>query len=154
MQQAKETTGEIINQVQQRAGSQLAQQKESAATDLSAVVSAVRQFGQNLTGEQNGPIARYAAQYGDKAAANLERFATYIRDQEPRQLLNDVQNFGRRRPALLLGSAFLLGFAGARLIKSAMEAGYEQSSMGAHTMHRSNPNLEVNRPSPGPGATR
>src|SRR5215213_4115147 len=156
MQQARETTGEIMNQVQQRAGSQLARQKESAATDLSTVVNAVRQFGQNLTGEQNGPIAHYAAQYGDKAANNLERFATYLRDQDPKQLLNDVQNFGRRRPALLLGGAFLLGFAGARLIKSSMEAGeagYEHGSMDWETRQRSNPNLDLNRPSPGPGGT-
>src|ERR1051325_2820653 len=68
LQQAKQTTGEVVNQVQQRANSQLTRQKESAASDLSTVVNAVRQFGESLAGEQNGPIARYAAQYGDKAA--------------------------------------------------------------------------------------
>src|ERR1051325_3076842 len=68
LQQAKQTTGEIVNQVQQRAGSQLTRQKESAGSDLSTVVDAVRRFGESLAGEENGPIARYAAQYGDKAA--------------------------------------------------------------------------------------
>src|SRR5215217_8436362 len=96
LQKAKQTTGEIVNQVQQRAGSQLTQQKESAATDLSTVVNAVRRFGENLAGEANGPIARYAAQYGDKAANNLERLSNYIRQQDPKQLLDDVQSFGRR----------------------------------------------------------
>src|SRR5215217_2123068 len=123
LQQAKQTTGQIVNQVQQRAGSQISQQKESAASDLSTVVNAVRRFGESLAGEANGPIARYAAQYGDKAANNLERLTTYIREQDPKQLLDDVQNFGRRRPAWLLGGAFILGFAGARLIRSSMEAG-------------------------------
>src|SRR5215211_1764390 len=122
LQQAKQTTGEIVNQVQQRAGSQITQQKESAASDLSTVVNAVRKFGESLAGEANGPIARYAAQYGDTAANKLERLSTYIREQDPKQLLDDVQNFGRRRPAWLLGGAFILGFAGARLIKSSMEA--------------------------------
>ena len=123
LQTASQATGDIVNQVQQRAGSTIARQKESAATDLSQVVEAVRQFGQNLAGQEGGgPIARYAAQYGDKAADSLERLSTYIREQDPKQLLNDVQNFGRRRPALLLGGAFLLGFAGARLIKSSMDA--------------------------------
>ncbi len=123
LQQAKEATGEIVNQVQQKAGSQLSQQKESAATDLSTVVNAVRKFGEDLSQEANGPIARYAAEYGDKAADKLETFANYIRRQDPKQLLGDVQKFGRRQPALLLGGMFLLGFAGARLIKSSMEAG-------------------------------
>lgn len=127
LQHAKHATGEIVNQVQQQAGSQIARQKESAATDLTQVVQAVRRFGESLTGQQGGPIARYAAEYGDKAANSLERFSTYIREQDPKQLLNDVQNFGRRRPALLLGGAFLLGLAGARLIKSSMSMSSQQS---------------------------
>ncbi len=126
LQQAKQTSGEIVNQVQQRAGSQITRQKETAANDLSTVVNAVRRFGESLAGEESGPIARYAAQYGDKAANNLERLTNYIREQDPKQLLDDVQNFGRRRPAWLLGGAFLLGFAGARLIKSSMEMGSQQ----------------------------
>ena len=121
LQHAKEATGEIVSQVQQRAGSQLTRQREAAATDLSSVVDAVRRFGESLGGDEHGPIARYAAQYGDKAANSLERLSTYIREQDPKQLLGDVQNFGRRRPALLLGGAFLLGFAGARLIKSSID---------------------------------
>ena len=118
LQHAKDATGNIVNQVQQRAGSTFARQKESAATDLSQVVQAVRQFGESLGREESGPIARYAADYSDKAANNLERLGSYIREKDPKQLLNDMQNFGRRRPVLLLGGAFLLGFTGARLIKS------------------------------------
>ena len=60
-------------------------------------------------------------EYGDKAADSLDRFANYIREQDTRKLMSDVANFGKRRPALLLGGAFLLGFAGARLIKSAVD---------------------------------
>ena len=127
LQTATQATGDIVNQVQQQAGSTFTRQKESAATDLSQVVQAVRQFGQSLSGEEGGPIARYAAEYGDKAANSLERLSTYIREQDPKQLLNDVQNFGRRRPALLLGGAFLLGFAGARLIKSSMDVESRQT---------------------------
>jgi hypothetical protein len=122
MQDAKDTASEVVNQVQQRAGDQINRQKETAASELSTVVNAVRRFGESLNNEGNGPIARFAAQYGDKAANSLDRLAKYLRDQEPKQLLEDVQNFGRRQPALLIGGAFLLGFAGARVIKSSMES--------------------------------
>ena len=122
LQQAKQTTSEVVNQVQQRAGDQINRGKETAASELSTVVNAVRRFGETLNNEGNGPIARFAAQYGDKAANGLDRFATYLRDQDPKRVLDDVQKFGRRQPALLIGGAFLLGFAGARLIKSSMEA--------------------------------
>jgi len=122
MQQAKQTTNEVVNQVQQQASTQLNRQKETAASELTTVVNAVRRFGESLNNEGQGPIARFAAQYGDKAADSLDRFARYLRDQDAKRLLNDVQNFGRRQPALLIGGAFLLGFAGARIIKTSMDA--------------------------------
>jgi hypothetical protein len=127
LQQAKQTTNEVVNQVQQQANSQINRQKETAASELSTVVNAVRRFGETLNNEGQGPIARFAAQYGDKAANNLDRAAQYLRDKDPKQLLNDVQNFGRRQPALLIGGAFLLGFAGARIIKSSMDAASSSS---------------------------
>ena len=158
LQHAKQAGGEIVNQVQQQAGTQIDRQKETAANELSQIVNAVRQFGQNLSGEANGPIARYAAEYGDKAANSLERLSNYIREQDARRLLNDVQNFGRRQPALLLGGAFLLGFAGARLIRSSMEAA-SQNSMNRD--YQRSPyytevppidrNAPVAKPQPGPG---
>jgi hypothetical protein len=120
LQQVKQTTNTVVNQVQQQASSQLNRQKETTASELSTVVNAVRRFGETLNNEGQGPIARFAAQYGDKAADGLDRFARYLREQEPKQLLNDVQNFGRRQPALLIGGAFLLGFAGARIIRTSM----------------------------------
>lgn len=139
LQHAKHATGEIVNQVQQQAGTQIARQKESAANDLTQVVNAVRRFGESLGAEQGGPIARYAAEYGDKAAQKLEEFAGYIREQDARKLLDDVQNFGRRRPGLMLGGAFLLGLAGARLIRSSIDAGMQQSggqySGGQRSLH-------------------
>lgn len=144
LQQAKQTTGEIVNQVQERAGSQLTRQKENAATELTTIVNAVRRFGESLGGEETGPIARYAAQYGDKAAENLERLSTYIREKDPKELLNDVQNFGRRRPAWLLGGAFILGFAGARLIRSSIEAASQHQEFHSGGMR---PNLPAPRPS-------
>lgn len=122
LQQAKQTTNEVVSQVQQQANQQLTQQKDTIASQLSSVVNAVRQFDQSLSGEGNGPIARFAGQYGQKAADGLDRFAQYLREQDPKRLMNDVQNFGRRQPALLIGGAFLLGFAGARIIKSSMDA--------------------------------
>ena len=128
LERAKQAGGEIVNQVQQQAGTQIDRGKETAADELSQVVNAVRQFGQNLAGQANGPIARYAAEYGDKAANSLERFSKYIREQDAKRLLNDVQNFGRRQPALLLGGAFLLGLAGARLIRSSIDAASQHAN--------------------------
>lgn len=145
LQQAKQTTSEVVNQVQQRAGDQINRQKETAASELSTVVNAVRRFGETLNNEGNGPIARFAAQYGDRAANGLDRLARYLREQDPKRLLDDVQNFGRRQPALLISGAFLLGFAGARVIKSSMEAA-SGSSMNTGTQRWSNTGTQQQQP--------
>ena len=134
---AKEAGGEIVSKVQEQAGTQINKQKETAATEISQVANAVRRIRESLPGEESGAVARFAAEYGDKAADGLERLSKYIREQDPKQLLDDVQNFGRRRPALLLGGAFLLGFAGARLIKSSMDMG-SQHSMNMGSQHQRN----------------
>ncbi|MEN3328054.1 MAG: hypothetical protein V7638_2861 [Acidobacteriota bacterium] len=146
LQQAKQTTNEVVSQVQQQASSQLTQQKDTIASQLSSVVNAVRRFDETLSNEGNGPIARFAGQYGQKAADGLDRFAQYLKEQDPQRLYNDVQNFGRRQPALLIGGAFLLGFAGARIIKSSMDA----ASPGS-TYNRPQQGLATTRVSPNPG---
>jgi hypothetical protein len=138
LQHAKQASGQIVDQVQQRAGSQINRQKESAATELSQVANTVRKIRETLGGEESGAIARFAADYTDKAANSIERLSNYIREQDPKQLLDDVQNFGRRRPALLLGGAFLLGFAGARLIKSSMDMGSQQQRSYGTKLQSSN----------------
>ena len=149
LQQAKQTTNEVVSQVQQQANSQINRQKETAASELSTVVNAVRRFGETLNNEGHGPIARFAAQYGDKAANSLDRAARYLRKQDPKQLLNDVQNFGRRQPALLIGGAFLLGFAGARIIKSSMDAVGSSMNTGAQNSMNTGARSSAN-----PGAQR
>ena len=140
LQQAKQTTNEVVNQVQQQATSQVNQQKETIASQLSSVVNAVRRFDETLNNEGDGPIARFASQYSQKAADNLDRFAHYLREQDPKRLLNDVQNFGRRQPALLIGGAFLLGLAGARIIKSSMDT--SSNSMNTGTRSSANPGAQ------------
>lgn len=148
LQQAKQTTSEVVSQVQQQASSQLTQQKDTIASQLSSVVNAVRRFDETLTNEGNGPIARFAGQYSQKAADGLDRFAQYLKEQDPKRLFNDVQSFGRRQPALLIGGAFLLGFAGARIIKSSMDAASSGSTYNRPQGLANTPNTRV---SPNPG---
>ena len=146
LQHAKHAGGEIVSKVQEQAGSQLNRQKETAASQLSQVANAVRRIRENLPQEELGPIAQFVGDYGEKAADKLERLSTYIREQDGKRLLADVQNFGRRQPALLLGGAFLLGFAGARLIRSSMETGSQQRSMQRNVQTRAITPQKVSAP--------
>ena len=120
LQHAKQTTSEVVDQVQQQAGSRLDRGKDEAARDLQKVAGAVRNMGNELGGQQQGPIAQYAAQYGQKAAEGIERLTNYLRTNDTKALVSEIENFGRRQPALMIGGAFLLGLAGARFLKSSM----------------------------------
>ena len=122
LQHAKETTSNVVDQVQQQAGSRIDRGKDEAASQLEKVAGAVRQLGQGLGDQQQGPLVQYAAEYGKKAADGLERLTNYLRENDTRALVSEIENFGRRQPALLLGGAFLLGLAGARFLKSSMSA--------------------------------
>ena len=77
-------------------------------------------MGDELNGGEQGPLAQYASQYGQKAAEGIERFTNYLRTTDAKQVFSEIENFGRRQPALLIGGAFLLGLAGARFLKSSM----------------------------------
>jgi len=122
LQHAKQTTSEVVDQVQQQAGSRITRQKDEAASELQKVAGAVRQLGDQLGGQEQGPIAHYAAEYGRKAADGLERLTNYLRQNDPKALVNEIEKLGRRQPALLIGGAFLLGLAGARFLKSSTAA--------------------------------
>jgi hypothetical protein len=120
LQHAKETTSNVVDQVQQQAGSKIDRGKDEAASQLEKVAGAVRQFGQGFGDQQQGPLVQYAAEYGRKAADGLERFTHYLRETDTREIVHEVESFARRQPALVLGGAFLLGLAGARFLKSSM----------------------------------
>ena len=120
LQQAKQTTSEVVGQVQQQAGSKIDQQKDVVANELEQITGAVRRLGDKLGQQEQGPIAHYAANYGKKAADGLDRLTNYLRHNDTKALVNELENIGRRQPALLLGGAFLLGLAGARFLKSSM----------------------------------
>ena len=154
LQHAKQAGGEIVNKVQEQAGSQINHQKETAASQLSQVANAVRRIRENIPEQEAGAIGRFVGDYGEKAANSLERLSSYIREQNPQRLLDDVQNFGRRQPALLLGGAFLLGFAGARLIRSSMSTtrSQQQSRQMSGQPTFTPPNVSAPRQSTTPGA--
>jgi hypothetical protein len=130
LQQAKQTTSEVVDQVQQQAGSRIDRQKDEAASEIEKVAGAVRQLGEGLGGQDQGPIAHYAAEYGRKAAEGLDRFTNYLRQNDARALVTEIESFGRRQPALLLGGAFLLGLAGARFLKSSMPLSESNTNLG------------------------
>jgi hypothetical protein len=103
----------MMDRAREGAFKKLDSQRERAATGLGSMVDTLRESGRQLEG-QNATMASYVS----GAASQLERFSGGIRDRDVQQIVHDVEQFARHRPAVFLGSAFALGLATARFLKS------------------------------------
>jgi len=124
-QQARQQAGDLANRGTEQLKSQLANQKHEASQRMVPVQSALRETGQQLRKQGQGPVAGYA----DKAADQVERFSGYLRETEVDEIMDEARGFARRRPAVFLGGAVALGFLATRFLKSTSQ---EQASSGSY----------------------
>ena len=90
------------------------------------IQSALRESAQQLRNQGQGQVGDYA----EKAADQVERFSTYLRQTEVDEIMDEVRGFARRRPGLFLGGAAAIGFFASRFLKSSTEeasSGYGSS---------------------------
>jgi hypothetical protein len=110
------TASQVLGGVKQRVTSRVDEQKNRAAAGLGGIADVIRSAGNELRNE-NDTLASYV----DTASDQMKRFADQIREKGVADLLDEVQVFARRRPALFIGGAFLLGFGIARFLKSSAD---------------------------------
>jgi hypothetical protein len=132
-QQARQQAGELANRGGEQVKSQLDYQKHQAAQRLTPVQTALRETAQQLRRQGQGSVAGYA----DQASDQVERFSGYLRETSVDEITDEARGFARRRPALFLGGAALLGFLGTRFLKSSSQdasaGGYPDGGYGAGT---------------------
>ena len=86
--------------------------KDNVAIKLHEAADATYDFGRSL---DDLPHVRG---YIEEAANALAGLGDYVADAEIANMLDDVQSFARRRPALAFGAALLAGVAASRLMQS------------------------------------
>ncbi len=116
-QQTQQKAGQLADQTGQQVKSQLASRKDQAAEQLSPIKTALQETGQQLRNQDQGSVAQYA----EKAADQVERFSSYLRESDVDEIIDEARNFARSKPALFLGGAAALGFFGTRFLKSSSE---------------------------------
>jgi YHS domain-containing protein/ElaB/YqjD/DUF883 family membrane-anchored ribosome-binding protein len=92
----------------------ISDRKGKAAESIGAVSSAFRTASQHLRDQHQEAMAGYA----EKAAANVDRFSGYLQQHDAEDIINQAENFVRRRPVLVVGGAIAAGFLLARFLKS------------------------------------
>lgn len=116
--EVKQKAEEYVDRAQERAKDAARTQKTQAAEELGTVASAFRETGEHLRDYNNSAIAGTMAQYTDKLADHVDRFARQLRQKDVNELISDVENMARQQPAIFLGSAFAAGILLARFLKS------------------------------------
>jgi hypothetical protein len=104
----------IVERVRERAGAQLATQKNMATDSIGTFARAVRRTTQELREQQHDTLAQYV----DRAADQLERLSSGLKNKDVGDLVRDAQKVARRQPVVFVGSAFAIGLLGARFFKS------------------------------------
>jgi len=108
----------VLGGIQQRVTSRVDEQKNRAADGLGGIADVFRSAGNELRSENEA-----LASYVDMASDQMRRFADTIRQRGVADMMDDVTEFARRRPALFVGGAFLIGLGIARFLKSSADRG-------------------------------
>ena len=93
-------------------------QKTRASDTLGDLAGAVRGMTQPLREGGQPQIADYV----NKAADGIERWASQLRQRDLEDAMRAVEQFARRQPAMFLGIAFGAGLIAARFLKSSQDS--------------------------------
>jgi hypothetical protein len=105
---------DVAGQARNVAEARLREGKNFAGDQLGAVASALRSTSDVLRAKDSA-ITDYVA----KAASSIDDVSIYLGTRTLAQLINDVEGFARREPAVFLGGAFFAGLLGGRFLKAA-----------------------------------
>jgi ElaB/YqjD/DUF883 family membrane-anchored ribosome-binding protein len=128
---AKEKIQELASQAHETAAEQvetrLASGMKGAAGTLTSVVQSLRTSGQQLSDQNQGGASKYAHRAADK----LEQVSGFLEHADAREVVDRVEDFARREPAMFIGGAIAIGFLGARFLRSSRRDQSQRSGSSA-----------------------
>jgi hypothetical protein len=126
-EQAKDLAEQVQEKATQKVESGLAKGKSTVAESLHALNQSLLISGQQLRDRNQQNVSRYV----DQLANKVERAASYLQNTDITEIVDRTEDFARRRPAVFLGGAFVLGLIGARFLKSSKRSGSGQRTVGS-----------------------
>jgi hypothetical protein len=129
----QENGAEAVDELRRKGAEAASQQKEWAADELSHFSQAVRTAADRLHSEQDHRLADYAGMAADR----LDDASEYLRTSDWRRLVDDAEEFGRRRPEMFLGGMFLAGLGIARFLKASRSRGGSEWDLAEQSTERS-----------------
>lgn len=103
------------------------EQKAAGAERVEHIAEAMRSSAETLEGSE-----QQLADLVGTAAGQLEGLARSLREKDFPTLVNEMEDFGRRQPAVFMGAAVALGFGIARLAKAGSQAASSDHQSNRH----------------------
>lgn len=127
-EQAKEQVQQVAGQAKEQARNLAGQAKtqvDERSTTAGAKVTEhagdLRSVAQHLRAEGKDQPARLAEQ----AAEKFESAGSWLTESDADKILREVEDFGRRRPWVVIGAGVALGVAASRMLKASSTQRYE-----------------------------
>lgn len=117
VEQVKSEAGRLTQAARSRTLSYVEERKMRIADNINGMADAARNAAQQF--DEHGSPA--VAEYIQRAAAGLEQFSDTMRSRDVSALVEDVEGFARRQPAVFIGASVALGFLLTRFLKSSSE---------------------------------
>jgi hypothetical protein len=122
--QAKEQAKQATDKARSGLRSQVDQRSTDAGERVGGFASDVRSVGDQLRDQgKDGP-----AKLADQAADRAERLGGYLKSSDADRILDDVEDFGRRQPWVVIAGGLALGIVASRFLKASSSNRYEQRS--------------------------
>ncbi|HEX6980734.1 MAG TPA: hypothetical protein VF342_15695 [Alphaproteobacteria bacterium] len=117
----------------QQAKTLLRRQKDLAAEQVEGMAQILRRTSDELQAQHPGMVADYTRQI----VRTVDGLATALRDRDIDTLISDVEDYGRRQPALFMAGTVAAGFMLARFLKSSARRRDAEPAQGHGPSHAS-----------------
>jgi len=121
-EQAQEKVQEARGAVRQALAQQIDTRSNEIGSQLNDVTSALRRTTHSLRGDGKETPAKILDQLTDRS----DRVGRYLSASDADTVLRDAENFGRRRPWVVIVGGVALGFVGSRFLKASSNRRFEQ----------------------------
>ena len=126
---AQEVAGEAQAKAREAAGkaqegvrTQIDDRSTQVGERVSSTAGDLRSVGEELRKQGKETPAKFA----DRAAEETEKVGSYLKENGPDKMLEDVEDFGRQRPWAVLAGGVAVGVLAARFLKASSRNRYQQ----------------------------
>jgi len=123
----REKADDLLEAARRRGRGLLDRQKSAAVEELHSVADVMRDAARRFEEREEGGVAEYV----EKAAAALDRVSATLRERDLEELLVDAESAIRRKPAVSLGAAAVVGLALGRFVRAGSQRIAKERRRGA-----------------------